>query len=109
MIELIDTVFDNVGSTVEFLTIIISLAGMAISLQHGLYFRKINKELAIRIRQNFLWDAAVYAVTFVMGVALFLNLTWLIQIDVIIRPFVLFFAVLASVRLYLHYKDIAKK
>lgn len=108
MVEFIDAVFKYIEMPVEILTIVISLIGAIVSFQHGVYFRKIRNELAVRIRKNFLWDAALYMVTFVMGVGLLLNWTWLVQVDIIIRPFVLFFAVYASMRLYNHYKQIDK-
>jgi len=101
---MIDEIYNNVAFTVESLTIIISLLGAAISLQHSFYFKRVKNKLSLRMRDNFFWDACVYAVTFFMGVGLLLDLKSLVQVDIIIRPLVLFFAVIASFRLYKHYK-----
>lgn len=101
-------IYENIGFIAEFLTIIISMAGIIISLHHGAFFNNQKSILSIRLRKNFLWDAAVYAVTFFMGVGLYYELTWMVKIDIIIRPIVLFFAVWASMRLYKHYRQINK-
>lgn len=91
-------------TSAEFLTILVSLAGIIVALHHASFFSRDNKVLSLRIKNVFLSDAAVYLVTLVMGVALYYNWPYLVKIDVIIRPFVLAVNVWVSVRLYKHYR-----
>lgn len=90
----------------EFLTIVVSIAGIIVALHHTHFFNRDDAGLSKRMRDVFLTDAFVYLVTLVMGVALFFNAAWLVKIDVIIRPFVLILNVIATVRLYRHYKQV---
>lgn len=98
---------------VEGATAVVSFLGMAVCFKHGLYFRKIYKEqgdiLASRLEKNFFWDAALYFVTLIMGAGLFLGWAELVKADMILRVLVLIGAVIASIRLYRHYKVIHEK
>ena len=100
--------YENLGEKAEFMTICVSIAGIIVSLHHGAFFRNQKDILAVRLRKNFVWDAGVYAITFFMGVGLYYDLKWLVQIDIIIRPLILLFAVWASTRLYRHLKSLGR-
>lgn len=106
---MIEGVYGHVELLVESATIIISFAGACISATHARYYSKIEGDFAKKLRDNFFWDMAIYATIFVMGIALFMDMDWLARVDIIIRPFVLLMAVIASVRLYRHYKIIQEK
>lgn len=107
MIEALEHIFsDRFMSKIEFMTMLISFFGMIIALAHAHFFRNIFDPLASRIRYVFLTDAAVYLVTFVMGLGLFMNWYWVVKIDIFVRVFVLAANVYASVRLYKHYKKV---
>lgn len=88
----------------ELLTVIVSLFGMIICFFHALFFEGAKDKFSKKLKRVFYTDAAVYLVTFVMGVALFFNMYWLVHADVVVRPFVLILNVYASLRLYKHYK-----
>lgn len=98
----------SVRETAEWLTIVVSLLGVSICLVHAAFFRNGADKLSAKLRSVFLTDAAVYFVTLVMGIGLFFDLSAVVWADVIIRPFILFLNVYASVRLYKHYKLMAK-
>lgn len=100
--------YQQLGHIAEFLTILVCISGMIVSLHHSAFFKNQKKILAIRLRKNFLWDAAAYAVTFFMGVGLYYDVKWMVELNIIIRPMVLFFAVWASMRLYKHYREMHK-
>ena len=101
---MIEHLYSYIEFWVELITILVALAGVIISGTHAIYYSKIKEVFARRLRDNFFWDAALYAVTFVMGFALFTDTLWLVRIDMVIRPIVIIIAVVASVRLYNHYK-----
>lgn len=97
---------ENIRIIMELLTIIVSIAGMLISMHHSEFFRKSKDRFSKKMQRNFFWDFMAYTVTFFMGIGLFLDLRWLVEFNVILRPVILIFAVWASYRLYSHYKRI---
>ena len=107
---LINEYYECIELIVEFLTALIAFVGTIICAKHALYFRGIRKStddvFACKLEKNFAWDAALFFVTFIMGVSLFFGLYELMKVDMVLRVFALFGAVVASVRLYLHYKTI---
>jgi len=90
----------------EFLTVLISLVGMAVAIRHAMYFSNSDSRLARRIKQVFITDGAIYLVTLIMGLGLFLNMPVIVHYDVLIRPLALVLNVYASWRLYVHYKKV---
>lgn len=83
----------------EWLTVIVSLAGMYAAMRYYIKLKKVKTDTARGFRRIFATDFGVYAVTLVMGLALFYDWPLVVQIDVIVRPFVLMLNVGASVHL----------
>ena len=106
---MIEYLYSYIEFWVELLTVIVAFAGILISATHAIYYSKIKRKFADKLRDNFFWDAALYAVTFIMGAALFMDALWLVRIDMVIRPLVMIMSVVASVRLYQHYKVIHER
>ena len=90
----------------EFTTIWLSLIGMVISLFLTLYFHKGRGELATRLRCEYFTDFLTFVVLLVMGFGLYYQLSWLVKIDVVVRPFVVTLNIYAMWRLYRHYRKL---
>lgn len=95
---------DIVQPIAELATIIVSLVGMLYALKHVRFFDYSEKVTSRRVRKVFLTDAGVYLVTLLMGIGLFFDFDLLVRYDVVVRPFMLLANVVASVRLYTHFK-----
>lgn len=90
----------------EWITIIVSVLGIAVTLAHYINLKSSQRQLSKRLRAVFYTDALVYLVTFIMGVGLFYELKLLVHYDVIIRPLVLTLNVIAGYRLYRHLREL---
>lgn len=101
-------IITNVRMLAEILTIFVSIAGISIAFRHVIFLNRGNHPLTNKLSNVFLTDAAVYAVTLIMGVALFFDIKWLVVFDIIIRPFILFLNVYASIQLYNHHQMVKK-
>jgi NhaP-type Na+/H+ or K+/H+ antiporter len=99
---------EHIREIMEVLTVLVSLAGMVISIHHSEFFRKAQDKFSQKMHKNFFWDFMAYSITFFMAIGLSLDLKWLVEFNIIIRPLVLIFAVWASYRLFKHYKRINK-
>jgi len=109
------SIFDWLGDTSntytlkefsEWLTIVVSSVGIFVCLRHALFFNRSRNKTSKKVKKVFLTDAAVYLVTFLMGVGLYFNLPVLVHYDIIIRPFVLILNIVATVALYIHFKKL---
>ena len=84
-------------------TIATSLLGMVVAAHLVGFFGKSRNRLATKLKFEYFTDMLGFLVLFVMGTALYLNLPWLVKVDVIVRPFVVCLNIYAMWRLYSHY------
>jgi uncharacterized membrane protein YesL len=93
-------------TTAEFLTVLVSAAGVVVAFQQVSFYLRDKRELSKRMAANFFWDGMRCLVTLVMGLGLYMNWKLMVQVDILIRPFVYALAVYASVKLYRHYRKV---
>ena len=104
--DILPQIPEHIGTAAEFLTIIFSAIGAAVALHHAKFFRGQESTLVARLKDVFFTDALVYLITLVMGVGLYWNLNLLVKYDILIRPLVLLMNIIATIRLYKHYKQV---
>ena len=103
--EFLDNFVPNWLFTIaEFLTIIFSLIGLALSFKLWMFFSGDKRLLSSRLKSEYFTDFLGFAILLFMGIGLYFNLTWLVRIDVVIRPLVVALNILAMWRLYTHYR-----
>lgn len=90
----------------ELSTIWLSLIGMCVSLFLTFYFRKGKGVLAERLKCEYFTDFLTFVVLLLMGIGLYFHLSWLVKLDVVIRPFVVAANIYAMWRLYNHYRKL---
>lgn len=89
------------------ITIALSLLGAVVVAAHALFFHKSDKPIASRIRNVFLTDCLLYAVTFFFGLGAMLDFkSYEFWPFYLVRILIIALNIAAGVRLYQHYKEI---
>ena len=89
---------------------VFSLVGVLISLRHAVFYRASDKSLSRKMRNVFLTDGFIYAITLTFGVWAFFGLSQhAAYIMHWVRLPLLAANIYASIRLYKHYQIISDK
>ncbi len=91
----------------EMFTVATSLCGMATAGVLAIFFLRSKKHsLGSRLSLEYLTDFLLFVVTFMMGLALYMDSALFVKWVVVIRPFVHLLNIYAMYRLYKHYRSL---
>lgn len=94
-------------SILGFITIFISIVGFIVAFRQFLFFRRSGEEISKRLGFVFFTDAAIYGATGFFGFLAFFHLPETEWVNgFAIRIPILIMNILASIRLYAHYKKL---
>jgi len=91
-------------------TTIISLAGAYLALKHYLFYRTVKEKLSSRIKFVFLTDALIYLITLAFGIWALVDYGFAVAVSLqIVRIPLLLLNIIASVRLFILYKELSEE